>query len=239
MDLQIPRIAHASIPGTFPAESIQIDLSLPIEGHPLHLQQTTLEVSPRLPSPCAYPPMITFAPAAARYVRIESTAWNNGSQRNRLREFEIYAGSGGPPPAATPVPTATPTDPAPTQTPVPPPTATPVAGSSMHVGDLVAASSPAARSRWNASVTILVHDEREAPVGGATVSGSWSQGASGDGTCVTDSDGMCSITKSKLKSNVSSVTFTIETVSHATTQYAPGLNHDLNGNGTSVVVSQP
>ena len=182
---------------------------------------------------------ITFAPTSARYVRIESTAWSSGSQRNWLREFEIYAGSGGPLPTDTPVPTATPTGPTPTHTPTPEPTATPGTGTSMHLGDLDGLSTARSRSRWDAQITITVHDSDHNPVTGATVSGVWSQGASGGGTCLTDADGTCSITKSNLKSNVSSVTFTVETVSHSTMQYVPGLNHDPDGNGTSVVVSKP
>ena len=69
--------------------------------------------------------MVAFNPVLARFVKLESTAWNSDSLRNWLREFEVYAASGGPTPTPTLIPTATPTPLPPTATPVPP-TPTPI-----------------------------------------------------------------------------------------------------------------
>ena len=180
---------------------------------------------------------ITFGPASARYVRMDSTAWSSGSLRNWLHEFEIYSGGGGPSPTPTPTPTATP--PSPTATPTP--TSPPGGGGTMHVGDLDGASSPGNRNRWEATITIAIHDESESPVSGATIDGSWSNGASGGGSCVTDATGACSITKGNIKGNVSSVDFTVDNISRTSMEYQSSANHDPDGDsdGSTIVVMKP
>ena len=180
---------------------------------------------------------ITFNPTSARYVRMDSTAWSSGSLRNWLREFEVYSAGGGPSPTPTPTPTATP--PAPTATPTP--TTPPGSGTTVHVGDLDGSSRSGGRNRWNATVAITVHDASEGPVVDATVNGTWSSGASGGGSCVTDATGRCSITKSNIKGNVSSVTFSVDTVSHASMQYQSSANHDPDGDsdGSTLTVLSP
>jgi hypothetical protein len=180
---------------------------------------------------------ISFSPVSARYVKLESTAWSNNSQRVWLRELEVYSGGSGPMPTPTPVaPTPTPTD-------SPPPTATATPGpiADMHVGDLDGTSNPGNRNRWEATVTITVHDANENPVSGATASGTWSGGVSGGSSCVTDNTGACSLARGNIKRNVSSVVFTIDAVSHNSLQYQPSANHDPDGdsNGTSISVVAP
>jgi len=169
---------------------------------------------------------IIFSPTQARYVMLETSAWSSGSQRNWLREFEVYAGSS---PAATATPTAE-------------PTATPTAPGSVseiHVGDLAGLATTGKRNRWEAAVIVTIHDANETIVSGATISGSWSNGTSGSGSCSTDGTGQCNITKANIKGNVSSVTFTVDTVSHDSMAYQPSANHDPDGDGNSVTVWQP
>ncbi len=111
----------------------------------------------------------------------------------------------------------------------------------MHVGDLDGSSVLSGRGgKWNATVTIRVEDSGHAPVDGATVSGSWSNGANGSGSCVT-SGGTCAITRNNINRNSSSVTFTVTGVTHGTLVYASGDNHDPDGdsNGTVIVVAKP
>lgn len=179
---------------------------------------------------------ITFAAVQARYIMLDSTDWRSGSLRNWLNEFEIFAGSGGPGPTATPIPP-------PTNTPIPPPTATPTSipggDPEIHVGDLAGSSSPNDRNRWSATVIVLVHATDETAVNNATVYGSWSNGASGSGSCVTNSSGSCTVSKSNIKNNVSGVNFTIDAVSHASMSYQPSDNHDNGGDGFSIAVSKP
>lgn len=109
----------------------------------------------------------------------------------------------------------------------------------MHVGDLDGSSVPGSRNRWSAVVTVTVHDSSELPVENATVNGSWGNGTNGSGSCTTDSSGQCQVTKNNLKGNVSSVTFTVTGVSHATNNY-DAANHDPDGdsNGTTILVNQ-
>ncbi|MEJ2266492.1 MAG: fibronectin type III domain-containing protein, partial [Anaerolineales bacterium] len=111
----------------------------------------------------------------------------------------------------------------------------------LHVGDLDGRSSPAHRGRWDATVSITVHDVNEQAVAGATVSGSWSGGASGSDTCVTDSNGLCNITKANIKSNVSNVLFTVTDITKDATVYQSTDNHDTDGDsdGTSITINQP
>jgi subtilisin family serine protease len=180
---------------------------------------------------------VTFGPAVVRYVRLESTAWSNGSQRNWLREFEVYAGDGNPAPTPTPPPPT----PTPSPTPVPSPTPTPDPGATMHAGDLDGLASPAGRNRWDATVTILVHDAAENPISGATVSATWSGGVSGSGSCVTDGTGACAIAERNIKGNVGSVILTVDAVSHPALIYEPAANHDPDGDsdGTSITIPSP
>ena len=171
---------------------------------------------------------ITFTVVSARYVKMDSTAWSSGSLRNWLQEITVFADGGTDP---TPSPTPTPT---PTQTPTPPP-----GGTTMHVGDLDGSSSTGSRNRWDATVSILVHDENENPLSEVTVSGTWSNGASGSPSCVTDGSGMCTLNKNKLKISVSSVTFTLGSLSHASIQYQAGDNHDPEGNEAGFQILKP
>lgn len=139
-------------------------------------------------------------------------------------------------PNLTPQPTPTPTNtPIPTNTPTP--TNTPEPGTLMHVGDLDGSSTQNG-GRWNATVTITVHDDNENPVMNATVNGSWSNGANGSGSCVTDGSGQCTITKNNIKNNIANVTFTVTSVTHASNTYNPAANHDPDGDsdGTSISV---
>ncbi len=124
--------------------------------------------------------------------------------------------------------------------PTPTPTATPGPGGSMHVGDLDG-SGTLNGNRWNASVTITVHDSSHAPVSGATVSGSWSAGTSGSASCATNASGQCTVTKTNLRSNVNSVTFSVSNVTKAGSTYGSGANHDpeSDSTGTVIIVAKP
>jgi len=115
------------------------------------------------------------------------------------------------------------------------------AATTMHVGDLDGSSVSAPRNRWEATVTVTVHDSGENPVANATVDGTWSAGANGGGSCVTNNSGLCSVTKTNIKGNSNSVTFTVNDVTHASNTYSAGVNHDPDGDsdGTTVVVLQP
>jgi len=104
----------------------------------------------------------------------------------------------------------------------------------MYIGDLQAGSTMNGSNKWNAEVTVLVLSDAGMPVAGATVTGNWSAGATGSGSCTTGPTGTCKVTRTKININVSSVTFTVTNVTHATLTYNPALNVE-----TSIVVTKP
>jgi serine protease AprX len=151
----------------------------------------------------------------------------------------------GPTDTATPLPTSTSTPlPSPTATiaptPTPTGTATPESIGTLHVGDLDKASAKSG-SKWTARVTILVHDDLEQPVSGVTVTGKWSNGATGTVTCTTDAGGLCTVTKTGLNTKTTSVTFTVTGLTKSPLTYLATANHDPDGesSGTVIVVSKP
>lgn len=103
----------------------------------------------------------------------------------------------------------------------------------LHVGDLDGASA-AQQSTWAATVTITVHDAAHGPVASAVVSGSWSDGAGG--ACTTTASGQCVLTKSNIRKATASVTFNVTHASRAPFVYAPGANHDADGDSTGTSV---
>jgi hypothetical protein len=117
-----------------------------------------------------------------------------------------------------------------------------VADPTIHVGDLDDSAALGARGgKWSATVSITIHDDGGGKVANATVNGSWSDGANGSGSCLTDSVGVCDITRDGIRRKSASVTFTVDTVTHAVLTYSPSANHDPDGdsNGTLVIVAHP
>ena len=142
-----------------------------------------------------------------------------------------------PNPTATRTPTS---GPMPTPTMTRTPTPGPGATTTMHVGDLDGTSTSQS-NRWTATVTITVHNANHNPLANATVTGNWSNGASGAATCTTGSNGTCSVTKSGIRNGKSSVTFTVSNVTRASYTFESASNHDPDGssNGTRIVVRKP
>jgi len=110
----------------------------------------------------------------------------------------------------------------------------------IHSGDLNGKKLEGSRGRWNAVVTITVHDESEQAVDGVLVTGNWSTGASGSDQCTTGTagPGQCEIVKRNLKNTVSSVTFTVSDLSGSDSSYDDIANHDPDGdsNGTTIII---
>jgi len=140
-------------------------------------------------------------------------------------------------PTSTPVPTNTFT-PSPTATLTATPTAAPAAQS--HIGDLDR-SSVLSGTKWNASVTIYVHDANHNLVANAVVTGKWSNGTTGTVSCTTNSSGVCTVSKTGLSAKTASVTFSVTGVSATGLTYTSTSNHDpdTDSNGTTIVVTKP
>lgn len=90
---------------------------------------------------------------------------------------------------------------------------------------------------WKGTVTITVKDASGAVVPNATVSGAWSGGYTATVTCVTNTAGQCSVSTANLKKTVSTVTFTVTNVTHATLSYNPSANSDPDGDSTGTVIT--
>jgi hypothetical protein len=110
----------------------------------------------------------------------------------------------------------------------------------MHIGDLDR-SSVLSGAKWNATVTILVHNTNEQPVANASVTGGWTNGATGTASCTTNANGICSLTKTGLGKSTASITFTVTNVTAPSLTYTSTSNHDPDGEstGTVIVVTKP
>jgi len=94
----------------------------------------------------------------------------------------------------------------------------------LHLAGLSGSAVPAAHGRWNAVVTITVHNQDGTPEPDVTVSGNWSNGANGGASCLTLADGRCSVQKNSLKTNVASVSFTVSDLAKTGMAYDPAAN---------------
>lgn len=79
---------------------------------------------------------------------------------------------------------------------------------------------PESRGRWTAEVEIDIEDQSGNPQEDVTVEGNWGNGASGSASCLTV-NGSCTVAKTRLKSQVSSVTFTVTDLISSGSTYSP------------------
>jgi len=164
---------------------------------------------------------ISISPSNARYVKMQSIAWNSSSFRCWLKEVEVYGSYNSPPSTSTPTPTVNNT-------------------TGMHVGDLDGATN-LNRNKWDATVTIAVHDPNEIPVAGVTVSGYWEGVTTGNASCITAATGKCSVTVTGLRNTGSNAIFNVSNLLNNYYVYLSNANHDPDGdsNGTRIVVYHP
>jgi subtilisin family serine protease len=80
----------------------------------------------------------------------------------------------------------------------------------------LAGSGSSSGSRWTATVTITVTRDGQAATG-LSVTGTWSNGATGSSSCTTGSDGRCSVSKSRISKNTTSVRFTVASIGGSST----------------------
>jgi hypothetical protein len=104
----------------------------------------------------------------------------------------------------------------------------------IHISDLDASSS--GNKKWTAIVSALVTDQSQVGISGSVVTGSWSSG--GSGSCTTDTNGQCSVTK-RQKPSAGTDTFSVTSVSHNDYVYDASFNTDpdSDSNGTTITVS--
>jgi len=111
---------------------------------------------------------------------------------------------------------------------------------SLHVGDLDGTSA-AIKGNWQASIVVTAHDGDHSALSGVTVTGTWSGGYSGTGSCNTDSAGLCQISSGNISKKQGDATFTVTGASRANYIYQPADNHDPDGDsdGTAITVAKP
>ena len=112
---------------------------------------------------------------------------------------------------------------------------------SVHVSDLDGSSVFINSRRWRATTSITIVDQDGVVQSNATVSGNWSGGTSGSGSCTTDSNGNCQIESGHIRKKFSSATFTVINVAKSGLIYDSALNSDPDGdsNGTVITISKP
>ena len=111
----------------------------------------------------------------------------------------------------------------------------------IHVGDIDGDAAAAAQNNWVATVTVTIHDYQHIGVAGAGVSGTWSNGISGDTSCTTDSSGQCQLVATVTKKRFKKVSFSIASASLSGAVYASSQNHDDDGDsdGNSITIDRP
>jgi PKD repeat protein len=106
----------------------------------------------------------------------------------------------------------------------------------VHVGDLDAVGDTE-KNNWWTTVTITVHDGSEGAEAGATVNVTWSGGASGSDSCVTNGSGQCSVISPNMHKKTGSVTLTVDGVVPSAGSYDSSANHDTDGDSTGTVIT--
>ena len=104
----------------------------------------------------------------------------------------------------------------------PPPPPPPPPSLNMWVDDITPSTTPS-RNNWYAHFTIKIVDAN-GPVSGATVSGNFGMDASGSATAVTNSNGECTVTTSKLNKRDYNASFTVTNVTASGYTYVPANN---------------
>jgi serine protease len=109
----------------------------------------------------------------------------------------------------------------------------------VHVADLDAVKT-ISKTKWTATVTVKVLDNNGAAVSGAVVTGTWSGGYAGIGTCTTGSTGTCSMVTGSMKLTATSVTYTVSNVALSGYTYDAAANTDPDGdsNGTVITITK-
>lgn len=108
----------------------------------------------------------------------------------------------------------------------------------MHVGDLDRAST-STQNTWIATVTTTIHDSSHGLLASVAVSGTWNDGSAG--SCTTNANGQCTVSRSGIPKNIHSASFSVTNVARTPFVYKPANNHDPDGdsNGTSINVQRP
>jgi len=116
---------------------------------------------------------------------------------------------------------------------VPPP------ASIIHVSDLDGSSADAGKGKWTATVAVAISDAGGAAADNALVEGTWGGGANGTGSCTTNGDGICQVSKD-VRNRYADASFTVSNVTRAGSTYDASANGDpdSDSDGTTIIVPQ-
>jgi len=112
------------------------------------------------------------------------------------------------------------------------------ATTTIHVGDLDGVVKIKGKSgKWEALVTVTVHDAADSLVAGATVSGTWTGDASGTISGITGADGTVTLGTGNLTAGTE-VIFTVDNVTGDGLSYDGTANHDpdIDSDGTTITI---
>jgi subtilisin family serine protease len=124
----------------------------------------------------------------------------------------------------------------------PPPPPPPAELDSLHVRDIDGDGKKSRRGKWQANVTVMLHDFDEHKVRRAEVEATWttSKGTS-TAKCRIKRGGTCKFRSPSFGKGVSNVTFSVTDISHNSLTYSVGDNHDPDedSDGTTLVIDKP
>jgi VCBS repeat-containing protein len=106
----------------------------------------------------------------------------------------------------------------------------------VHMGDLDP-SRTLQGGTWTAIVTVVMHNANDTIVKDVTMTGVWSNGATGSASCKGNHNGLCQVKKTGIPSTTTSVMFTVTGMSAPGKAYDAGANHDSDGNSTGTAVT--
>lgn len=183
------------------------------------------------------------AGAAALYLAANPTATaaavNQAIVSSATAGKIISAGTGSPNLLLYTLMAGTPTDPVqpPTDPNQPPPTdpnePPPPSSKKVHVGSMAGSAKANGKKFWRATATILVVDANGQAIPNATVYGGFSNGG-GQGSCLTASNGRCSLSSANILQTLSTTVFTPSSI------VGTGLEYDGTANTpTTIQVTKP
>ncbi len=101
-------------------------------------------------------------------------------------------------------------------------------------------SSPSgATNYWSAAITVAAHGADEGPIAGATITAAWSGAVTKTASCITASNGQCTLQSGTLSYLSSRVTLTVTKVSAPPSTYSATANHTPSGPGSAVTMIRP
>ena len=124
-------------------------------------------------------------------------------------------------------------------------TSAPVVVTAGHHGALLSSttkkwtSASGLTNYWSAAVTVAAHGADERPIAGATITVAWTGAVVKTASCITASNGQCTLQSGTLSYGRSWVTLAVTNVAAPLSTYAPTANHTSSSPGSAVTMNRP